>query len=77
MTLIDGMGRTVRPTRKAIEAALRGDTSIVTVEGTELSILWSPELDEINVCDAHTHHTFELAEVRDAIATFVDMGAQS
>lgn len=77
MKLIDGMGRTVRPTRSAIEAALKGPTSIVTVEGTELSILWSPELDECNVCDAHEHHTFELGEMRDAIATFVDMGSQT
>ncbi len=73
MRLVDGMGRAVRPTRKAIEVALRGDTSIVSVEGSELSILWSPELSEINVCDAHDHHTFDLGEVRDAIATFVDM----
>lgn len=76
MKLVDGTGRTVRSFKHAIEKALKGPTSIVTVEGSELSISLDDSNDEIDVSDAHEHHTFELSEMRDAIATFTDMAGR-
>lgn len=75
LKLEDGMGRPVRPSQKAIKAALRGDTSGVLLKDTECSIIWDEDYDEYRIWNGYSDpikfHGPE--ELKEAIVAFLEM----